>query len=96
MTLRIMLEVWMDWESLLAPVIIERLPHQLKLITGRNIKEKIWDLTKVLSVINEELIARENCSVTDEKGGKSYLFSNYHNENPVSGSTLCSKSKVQK
>ena len=63
--------------ALLVPVIIERrLPHQLKLIIGRNIKDKIWDLTKILSVINEELIARENCSITDERGGESYLFRN--------------------
>ena len=66
-----------EYGALLVPVIIERrLPHQLKLIIGRNIKDKIWDLTKILSVINEELIARENCSITDERGGESYLFRN--------------------
>ena len=65
-----------EHRALLAPVIIEGLPHQLKLIIGRNIKDKIWDLTKILSVINEELIARENCSITDEMGGESYLFRN--------------------
>ena len=35
-----------EYGVLSAPVIIERLPHQLKLITGRNIKDKI------LSIIN--------------------------------------------
>ena len=33
-----------EHRALLAPVIIEGLPHQLKLIIGRNIKDKIWDL----------------------------------------------------
>ena len=37
-----------EFGALLAPVIIERLPHQLKLIIGRNIKDKICDLTKIL------------------------------------------------
>ena len=80
-----------EYGALLAPVIIERLPHQLKLIIGQNVKDKIWDLTKILSVINEELITRENCSIIDERVGKSYLFRKSHDENPASGST-----KVQK
>ena len=37
-----------EYGALLVPFIIERLPHQLKLIIGRNIKDKIWDLTKIL------------------------------------------------
>ena len=77
-----------EYGALLAPDIIERLPHQIKLITCRNIKDKIWDLTKILSVIKEELIKHENCFITDKKGGKSYLFSNYHNESSDSGSAL--------
>ena len=80
-----------EYGALLAPVIIERLPHQLKLIIGQNVKDKTWDLTKILSAINEELIARENCSIIDERVGKSYLFRKSHDENPASGST-----KVQK
>ena len=53
---------------------MERLSHQLRLIIGQNIRNKNRDLTKILSVINEELAARENCSVTDEKGGKNYFI----------------------
>ena len=84
-----------EHRALLAPVIIEGLPHQLKLIIGRNIKDKIWDLTKILPVINEELITRENCSITDEKGGKSYLFGNYHDENPASRSALVANQRFK-
>ena len=79
-----------EYRALLTPVIIERLPHQLKLIIDRNIKDKIWDFTKLLCYKGriEELIAHENCSITDGKGGKSYLFSNHHNKNPALESAL--------
>ena len=79
-----------EYRALLTPVIIERLPHQLKLITDRNIKDKIWDFTKLLCYKGkiEELIADENWSITDEKGGKSYLFSNHHSKNPALESAL--------
>ena len=77
-----------EYGALLASAIIERLTHQLKLIIGQNIKDKICDLTKILSIINEKLIAHKNCSITDEKGGKNYLLNNNHEENPCSRSTL--------
>ena len=48
---------------LLAPIILERLPHQLQLIITRNLKSKIWDLDKILLLINEELRALESCIV---------------------------------
>ena len=55
-----------EYGAQLPPAIIERLTRQLKLIVGRNIKDKICDLTEILSIINEELIACKNCSITDE------------------------------
>ena len=82
-----------EYGALLASAIIERLTHQLKLIIGRSIKDKICDLTKILSIINEKLIARKNCSITDEKGGRNYLLNNHHEENSCSGSTLVKKIK---
>ena len=36
----------------------------------QNIKDKVFDLMKILFDINEELIARKDCSVTDEKGAR--------------------------
>ena len=77
-----------EYGALLASAIIERLTHQLKLIIGQNINDKICDLTKILSIINENLIAHKNCSITDEKGGKNYLLSKHREENPCSRSTL--------
>ena len=47
-----------NYGSLLAPIILERLPHQFKLIISRNLKDEIWDLDKILELINEELRAK--------------------------------------
>ena len=77
-----------EYGALLALAIIERLTHQLKLIIGRNIKDKIYDLTKILSIRNEKLIAHNNCSITNEKGGKNHLLNNNHEENSCSRSNL--------
>ena len=84
-----------SYGSLLAPIILERLPDQLKLIISRNLKSEIWDLHKILLLINEELRARESCILpsnsfnsisNDEKqGGKNNLS---HFESPTSGSAL--------
>ena len=49
-----------NYGSLLAPIILGRLSHQLKLIITRNLKDEIWDLDKILLLINEELRARES------------------------------------
>ena len=77
-----------EYGALLTPAIIERLTYQLKLIIGRYIKDTICNLTEIPSIINEELIARKNRSITDEKGDKNYLFKNHHDENPCSRSAL--------
>ena len=54
---------------------------------GQNIKNK-FPTSQRFSVINEELIARKNCSIAGEKADKDYLFSNRHNENSDSRSAL--------
>ena len=75
---------------------MERLSHQLRLIIGQNIRDKNRDLTKILSVINEELAARENCSVTDEKDGKNYLHCSNSKENAlVSGPALVTNQRFK-
>ena len=87
-----------NYGSLLAPIILGRLSHQLKLIITRNLKDEIWDLDKILLLISEELRARESCIIpsnsfnsisNDEKrGGKNNLS---HFESLASRSTLYSK-----
>ena len=83
-----------SYGSLLAPIILEILPHQLKLIISRNLKSEIWDLDKILLLINEELRTQESCIIpsnsfnsisNDEKQGGNNLS---HFESPTSGSAL--------
>ena len=44
--------------SLLTPIIMERLPHQLKLTISRQVGDDTWDLTRLLCFIRDELKAR--------------------------------------
>ena len=88
--------------SLLASIILERLPHKLKLIISQNLKSEIWDLDKTLLLINGELRAQESCIIpsnifnsisNDEKqGGKKNLS---HFESLTSGSALYSNQTHQ-
>ena len=71
-----------NYGSLLAPIIMERLPHQFKLTISRQVGDDTWDLTQLLCFIRDELKARENCVTPDSsftrnlqysyKGGKKF------------------------
>ena len=70
-----------NYGSLLTPIIMERLPHQMKLIVSRQMGDDTWNLTQLLTLIQEELKARENCIIPkenlrnteDNKGGKRFV-----------------------
>ena len=91
-----------NYGSLLAPIILERLPHQLKVIISRNLKSELWDLDKILWLINDELRAQESCifpsnsfnstSNDQKQGGKNNLS---YFESPTSGSALYSNQTHQ-
>ena len=40
-----------SYGSLLVPIIMNRLPHQLKLDASRNLSSDLWDLTELLKII---------------------------------------------
>ena len=50
-----------SYRMLLSPIIMEQLPHSVKLIISRNLKDKGWDLTELLLTIKNELYTRETC-----------------------------------
>ena len=50
-----------SYGTLLSPIIMERLPHLVKPIISRNLKDKGWDLTERLLTIKNELYAKETC-----------------------------------
>ena len=91
-----------NYDSLLAPIMLERLPHQLKLIISQNLKSEIWALDKTSLLINEKLRAPESCIIprnsfnsvsTDEQQGGNNNLS--HFESPGSGSVLYSNQMHQ-
>ena len=47
--------------TLIATLISEKLPQEIKLTVAGNVKET-WDLTKILDRVNQELGAREACA----------------------------------
>jgi len=42
--------------SLLVPVLLSKLPADLRLILGREIKDEEWSLTKIMTLFREEIV----------------------------------------
>ena len=76
---------------LLVPIIMNRLPHQLKLAVSRNVSSDLWDLTELLKIIKLEITAREICEYNSDRIGKN---DNFMSEDCLgSASALYSQSK---
>ena len=63
-----------SYGSLLVPIIMNRLPHQLKLIVSRNLISDLWDLTELLKIIKLEITAREINEYNSDRIGKNDNF----------------------
>ena len=50
-----------SYGKLLIPLIMEKLPGELRLIISRKIEQDVWDLDTLLKALNGELEARERC-----------------------------------
>ena len=48
--------------SILVPVLLSKLPPDIKLIVSRKIEGDSWQLDKLLEVLKNEIFARERCS----------------------------------
>ena len=55
--------------TLIATLILEKLPQEIKVIVARYVKET-WELTKIFDIVNQELGAREACAVKTAEDGK--------------------------
>ena len=60
--------------SILVSIIMNRLPHQLKLVASRNLSSDLWDLTELLKIIKLETTARENCEYNSDRIGQNDNF----------------------
>jgi len=57
--------------SLLIPILKEKLPDELKFVISRKFRSSVWTLDLLLTYLNEELRAQENCTTTSVGGNKS-------------------------
>ena len=55
------------YDPLLIPVILERLPDAIKLLTTRKLGKNNWKISEFVECIKEEVDARENCEFSNEK-----------------------------
>ena len=63
-----------SYGSLLVPIIMNRLPHQLKLVASRNLSSDLWDRTELLKIMKLERTTRENCEYNSDRIGKNDNF----------------------
>ena len=54
-----------SYESLLAPVLMSKLPDELKLLTSRQFGKNVWEITEIMKLFRNELDAREKINVED-------------------------------
>ena len=76
-----------NYGALLSPIIMERLPNELRLIISRNLKGEGWDLTKLLEILREEIKARETCILPQSENSEVDI------QTPYTQSALFTKSK---
>ena len=50
-----------SYGSLLTSVLLQKLPHELRLIVNREVEEGDWNLDKVLKQLQRDIGARESC-----------------------------------
>ena len=62
-----------SYGSLPVPIIMNRLPHQLKLVS-HNLSTDLWDLTELLKIIKLEITARDICEYNSDRISKNDNF----------------------
>ena len=65
-----------NYGTFLAPIIMELLPHEEQLNINRTLHEKLWNITRFLTIITCEINVREKCTnaMEQERLGKNVFF----------------------
>ena len=82
-----------SYGSLLVPLIVSKLPEEMRLIVARNLGKNEWNIDKLLCKFKLELEARERCNTIPEcSSPKSFesKSTRYRGRQPNSSSTLVS------
>ena len=61
-----------NYETFLALIIMDLLPHDVQLNINRNLDEKLWNLTRLLAIIKGEINAREKRTTAVEQERESW------------------------
>ena len=55
-----------SYGKLMVPILLSKLPEDIRLIIARQKKEVIWSLDNLLEALKEEITARERCAVNSK------------------------------
>ena len=82
-----------NYGTFLVPIITELPPHEVQLNINRALDEKLWNLTRFLTIIKCEINAREKCITTmeQERVGKNVFSS----EEPLAEASLFAGQKTK-
>ena len=83
-----------SYGTLLTPIIMEKLPLQVRLILGRDLQGEGWDLTKLLCTLKTELSVRESC-VNSSKYSNPTCGENFNENKYTASALLANHSKIK-
>ena len=87
-----------QYGPLLAPVIMDRLPTQVKLTISIQLKQDLWDLTKLLELFRDEIRARENINAAErskDKDGKNNFDLDFTEPPPRTDAVLTAQNTLK-
>ena len=67
-----------QYGSLLIPVIVSKLPHDIRIQVARNTAREVWEMSDQLEVIQQEVKARENSEGVKTNVSLGKLQPNHH------------------
>ena len=75
---------------LLVPVLLNKIPEEIRLIIGRKVKDDTWDLDTLITNLKEEINASEKCTLVKASAEHAPKKQNYtsYNKQPSSTSAL--------
>ena len=75
---------------LLVPVLLSKIPEEIRLIIGRKVKDDTWDLDTIISNLQEETDEQEKCTLVKASAEHAPEKQNYtsYNKQPSSASAL--------
>ena len=63
------------------PVLLSKIPEEIRLIIGRKVKDDTWDLNTLITNLKEEIDAREKCTLVKASAENAPKKQNYTSYN---------------